>query len=197
MTGVEYTLHKLADKGNKVRKRGDVTVARSEFYASLYKLGKTQLGAAERDLLNISQSWKVKGARNDVFLYDSTQGKNEYFYEELARFVGIHRWALPPLTNTTHKTGYGRNGAKWGEKQLKKGIIDICLPEYDFARKLLLPVSHRLGEWLVKYVIPAALERDDLTIPNVTDFAEIVKTTYGKDPCDNRLIRNETDGEYY
>ena len=164
-------------------------------------MGKTQLGAAERDLLNISisESEKVKGTRNDVFLYDSTQGKNEYFYEELARFVGIHRWALPPLTNTTHKTGYGRNKPKMAEKQLKskKGIIDICLPEYDFARKLFLPVSHRLGEWLVKYVIPAALERDDLTIPNATDFAEIVKTTYGKDPCDNRLIRNETDGEYY
>ena len=74
--------------------------------------------------------------------------------------------------------------------------MDICLPEYDHVRKELLPISYTLGEWLLKYLIPASHQREDLVIPNVTAFESIAQG-FKADPCEGRLVRNEADGEYY
>jgi len=59
-----------------------------------------------------------------------------------------------------------------------------------------MPISYVLGTWLLQYMIPASYERDDLVIPNAQSFATIVEG-FLKDPCDDRLVRNEEDGEYY
>jgi len=199
---------------HKCIKRVNTCVARSRFHLSLARMGKTPLDLNERDLLR-SEVYQAKRRRNDtsthleeypigndpqkigipnkVFVFESTQGKNEYFYEELAKFVRIDRAQLPEIN---YRSGSGLNNNKKQIEQSEKETFDICLPEFDYVRKELLPIAYTLKEWLLRYLIPASLQRDDLVIPNVTHFAEIVES-FGRDPCSDRLVRNENDGEYY
>ena len=199
---------------HKCIKRVGTCVARSRFHLSLARMGKTPLDLNERDLLR-SEVYQAKRRRNDtsthlkeypigndpqkigipnkVFVFESTQGKNEYFYEELAKFVRIDRAQLPEIN---YRSGSGLNNNKKQIEQSEKETFDICLPEFDYVRKELLPIAYTLKEWLLRYLIPASLQRDDLVIPNVTHFAEIVES-FGRDPCSDRLVRNKNDGEYY
>lgn len=192
-------------------------VARGRFHLSLVRLGKTPLDSGELKLLK-SELFQAKrrrnntspilyrfpldddshniGVPNNVFLYESSQGKEEYFYQDLADFVGIDRSRLPPLDKKTHRTGIGLNDEK-NTKLLKKAdkTFDICSAEYDFLRQELLPISYTLREWLLRYMIPASKHRKDLVIPNTDTFVNIIER-FGEDPCD-RLVRSDADGEYY
>ena len=100
------------------------------------------------------------------------------------------------LPEINYRSGSGLNNKGNQIKQSEKGTFDICLPEFDDVRKELLPIAYTLKEWLLRYLAPASLQRDDLVIPNVTHFVEIVES-FGRDPCSDRLVRNENDGEYY
>jgi len=111
-----------------------VCVARSRFHLSLARLGKTPLDQTERDLLQ-SELYQTKLRRNDtstilrkypvknkegvpnkVFLFESGQGKEEYFYKELAEFVNIDPSMLPPIN---FKTGNGLNKKNYQDLQKK------------------------------------------------------------------------------
>ena len=192
--------------------------ARGRFYLPLARLGKTALQKDERGLLaeelyqarrrRNEPSDKLRnfplpdnpasniGIPNQIFLFDSTQGKEEYLYEQLAEFVRIDRNRLPSLEGNYHSR-WSRDSSNSTHPSKKAGdfALDLCLPEFDFIRKELLPISYTLGRWLLDFFVPASVERDDITIPNLTAFREIVQT-YLKDPCDNGMVRNEINGEY-
>lgn len=105
-------------------------------------------------------------------------------------------WA--PLDATTYRKGLGLNVKSKHDLWKDKGqehLLDIRLPQFDYVRKELLPISYTLGQWLTNYLIPASHQRDDLVIPNSAAF-ESIATGFLMDPCD-RLVRNDTDGEYY
>ena len=228
----------LSGQTSYCRRKVDLyCVARARFQLPLARLGKTPLDEEEQDLLrseliqsqrrieqkddpaaaaaaanttkadnnnkiNYKSIWEVpiekrKPIPNHVFLFETTQGKEEYLYDELADFVGIDRSYMPPL-NVTFRSGIRRPHS-----------VDLCDPAYDGIRKELMPISYSLSEWLLKYLVPASLVREDLVIPtnknknndnnnDGKDFVSIVKG-YAEDPCKgpNRLIRNAVDGEYY
>lgn len=202
----------------ETKSRGYLSVLLRSF-ALAARLGKTPMQKEERDLLaeelyqarrrRNEPTDKLKGypipdnpgsdfgVPNQIFLFDSTQGKEEYLYQELAEFVRIDRNQLPALEGNYHSR-WSKDSSNHTHPSKKAGdfAFDVCLPEFDFIRKEILPISYTPGRWLLDYFIPASLERDDITIPNVTAFREIVQT-YLTDPCDDALVRNETDGEYY
>ena len=203
------------------RKKLKVCVARARFHLSLARLGKTSLHKKERDLLaeelyqarrrrnklvNKLNNYPIPdepsgnfSAPNHLFLFDSTQGREEPLYQRLAEFLRIERRRLPALAGS-YRSKWSRGAANsthaHPEARAEDFAIDLCLSKFDFVRKELLPISHTLGRWLLDYLIPASLARDDVVIPDVTAFREIVGT-YLTDPCDNGLVRNDTDGEYY
>lgn len=193
-------------------------------------------------LRNYPLQHPVPGVPNNVFLFDSSQGKEEYFYKALARFLHIDRAMLPPLDEKTYISGHGLNDASRHEEQQllqqdttssavdsnsnssavnsnsnssavnskSEVLFDICNPSFDYVRKELLPISYTLSRWLLEYLVPAARNRTgtgtgndhhpehepDLVIPNLDRFASIVEG-FARDPCDDRLVRNDVDGEYY
>ena len=197
-------------------------VARARFYLPLARLGKTLLGPKEQELLKseLHQSRRRMGdfsdklnnfpirantskvvVPNNVFLFDSTQGKQEYLYRELAKYVHIDRDLLPAIDDV-YKSKWsgnnpdGSNNVNKTKVDNKHFVFDICLPKWEEIRQEILPMSYTLGRWLLDYFIPASYERDDITIPNVTDFTRIVHG-YLVDPCNNTLVRNETTGEFH
>ena len=140
----------------------------------------------------------IFGVPNNIFLFDSSQGKKEYFYQELAHFVQINRDQLPPLDSISYISkwsGNGSNNQTESRKAKNNFHFDICLPKHDHIRKEMMPISYTLGRWLLDYFIPASYLRDDITIPNIVAFSESAQS-YLKDPC-NALMRNAVDGEYY
>lgn len=188
-------------------------VPRARFHLPLARMGKTARGQEEQDLL-VSDIKMGKRRRNDtskmqfpirldeeirnpVFLYASSQPEEEYFWQELAKFIRIDRKDLPE-SHDYKVRGVGLNTKNETLLQLQKsrGMFDICDPQYDFLRKELLPIGFTLQEWLRKYFLPAVRERKDIVIPNIEEFEQIIMS-FQRDPCDNRLVRNETDGEYY
>lgn len=209
---VDKKLLTVKDNGNHKCDNNSVCVARARFHLSLARLGKTPLDEDERELLK-SELFQARRRRNEtskrlrkspvkdkedgvpnkVFLFESSQGKEEYFYKDLAQFVNIDRRKLPPVK---YKTGNGINGVKTEARQKATELFDVCSPKYDHVRKELLPISYTLGTWLLQYLIPASYERDDLVIPNAQNFTNLVEK-FLRDPCDDRLVRNEDDGEYY
>lgn len=219
-----------------------VCVARARFHLSLAMLGKTPLSIDEQDLLlsEVKQSKKRMqdnsksvlpfpipkspgesiGKPNPVFLFDSSQPKEEYFWQELSEFVRINRTDLPMEGATTgYKTlGMGLNNNEHIRTmvQRKDTLFNICDPKHDFLRQELMPVSYNLHKWLTTYFLPVARDpnRKDVVIPNVDEFERIIES-FKYDPCTNSsysidgksdgesnsrnhgLVRNETDGEYY
>jgi len=222
-------LNKCIGHNNKV------CVARARFHLSLAMLGKTPLSKDEQDLLlsEVKQSKKrlhdnsksvlqfqLIGKPNPVFLFDSSQPKEEYFWQELSEFLRINRTDLPMEGATAgYKTlGMGLNKNEHIRTMMlrKDTIFDICDPKHDFLRQELMPVSYTLHQWLTTYFLPVARDpnRKDVVIPNVDEFERIIET-FKYDPCTNSsysingksdgessgrnhgLVRNETDGEYY
>lgn len=184
-------------------------VPRSRFHLSLARMGKTARGKEEQELLvsEIIQAKKrihdnsttlfpiqMENISNHIFLYESGQPKEEYFWQQLAEFVRINRTDLPEDQGYRMGNGLNTDNVKVLEKQ-KKTLFDICEPQYDRLRQDLMPIAYTLQKWLRQYFIPASKVRDDVVIPNVDKFEEIV-TAFQKDPC-NRLVRNDADGEYY
>lgn len=174
-------------------------------------MGKTARDKEEQDLLvsEILQSKKrmndnsttlfpiqleEKKIPNHVFLYESSQPQEEYFWQSLSEFVRVNRTDLPEDQGYRMGNGLNTDDAKQLEQQ-KKNLFDICDPKYDYFRQELMPIAYTMQKWLRTYFIPASKVRDDVVIPNVDKFEEIVET-FARDPC-NRLIRNDTDGEYY
>ena len=166
----------------------------SELYQSKRRMNDTSKILKRNVIPKNNNSTGSVGVPNKVFLFDSSQGKKEYLYQELARFVNIDPDKLPPI-HEVYKTAWSnQTDSKAGQENLF--VFNICLPKYEYIRKQLLPISYTLGRWLLDYFIPASYQRDDVTIPNVPAFAKFVQS-YLQDPCNNTLVRNETDGEYY
>jgi len=135
---------------------------------------------------------------NHILLYESSQPQEEYFWQSLSEFIRINRTDLPTSENMAWTMGKGLNTNDTTKIEKMKEIqkaFDICDAKYDYLRQELMPIAYTLQQWLNLYFIPASKVRDDVTIPNVEKFEEIVEA-YQRDPC-NRLIRNQTDGEYY
>ena len=163
-----------------------VCVARSRFHLPLARMGKTVRDKEEQDLL-ISEILQTKKRMNDtsitlfpiqleekeilnpVFLYESSQPQEEYFWQSLSEFVRINRTDLPE--DQGYRMGNGLNtDNKEILKQQKEILFDICEPKYDYVRQELMPIAYTLQKWLRTYFIPASKSRDDVFIPNVYVF---------------------------
>jgi hypothetical protein len=107
--------------------------------------------------------------------------KEDSYWEELADFLRVSH-----IPNTKY------HGSKGHEESHK----DLCHPEYDAFRSVMMPYSYELSVWLQKYLVPVARDptRHDVVIPNIDQFVKVVET-YKQDPC-GRLIRLESNGAY-
>jgi hypothetical protein len=190
-----YNMTQPCTKGRKCSNRcpgGELLcVYRAEFHVALASYGKTPLTDQER--LYLAPSHYYGGAnipndqvRNPIFLYEQTELKQEYVWEDLANYLGI-----PQVKHDRYVSSHGRNATKW-----KPNRMDICLPEYDDFRKLMMPIAHEMSIWFCDYFIQVAKDpsRPDVVVSRPDRFCQVVRN-YTNDPC-GRLERREDTGIY-
>jgi hypothetical protein len=99
---------------------------RAEFHVALASYGKTPLTDQERQYLAPSRYYGGANipndqVRNPIFLYEQTELKQEYVWEDLANYLGI-----PQVKHDRYVSSHGQNKTTW-----KPNRLDICLAEYD------------------------------------------------------------------
>jgi hypothetical protein len=142
------------------------------------------MGAEERQLLapkdvDGGNSIITVNVTNQLFLYDQTELKEAYFWDELADFLGVSHI---PNIEFHSSAGAAKNHT-------------LCEPYYDAFRAMMMPYSYELSVWLRQYFLPIARDptRNDVRVANLDRLYRIVDD-YARDPCD-RLIRRH-NGTY-
>jgi hypothetical protein len=161
---------------------------RAEFHVALASYGKTPLTDQERQYLAPSRYYGGANipndqVRNPIFLYEQTELKQEYVWKDLANYLGI-----PEVKHDRYVSSHGQNATP--------NRLDICLPEYDDFRKLMMPIAHEMSIWFCDYFIKVAEDpsRPDVVVSRPDRFCQLVRN-YTKDPC-GRLERREDTGTY-
>lgn len=169
-------------------------VQRSAFHVALARLGKTALTDAERQLLAVDNpvygghllpNWNIS---NTLFVYEQTTLRGSGVWQGLASFLG-----MPELR---HDRSLGEHGNR-KQKKFAPNLINICAAEWDGLRSELMQVAYDLSRWMLEYFIPAAGERQDIVIHNVTEFAKLVGG-YQLDPCGRleQIVNSQGDARY-
>lgn len=148
---------------------------RGRFHLSLAALGKTELSPEELSILAANDmdggvNMKNLHVTNDVFLYEIHQLKEEYLWEDMARYIGAES-----IRHDKRVNSHGKN---------RSMEYDFCEDRFDKFRAAMMPISFEVGTWLQKYFIPLAKNksRTDVVIPNADKFFELVEK-YKYDPC--------------
>ncbi|GFH47282.1 hypothetical protein CTEN210_03757 [Chaetoceros tenuissimus] len=166
---------------------------RSRFHLGLARLGKTPLSEEERKYLAVDDEDGGNAVKNDqvknpVFLYDDLELTGEYFWESLAKYLGVDH--IP------HDLQQLKESRLDHDKELANvNSLDFCKNEYDDLRARLLSYSYEMATWLQLYWIPLASDesRADVAVADPTVFNGLLEK-YKKDPC-NKLVRSKM-GKY-
>lgn len=163
---------------------------RSRFHLGLARLGKTSLSDEERKYLAVDDedggnALKNDEVKNPVFLYDDLELTGEYFWESLAKYLGVD--------DIPHDLQQLKESRLDHDKELANvKSLDFCKNEYDDLRARILSYSYEMATWLQLYWIPLASDesRTDVAVANPTVFNALLNK-YKKDPC-NKLVRSKT-----
>lgn len=163
---------------------------RSRFHLGLARLGKTSLSDEERKYLAVDDEDGGNEVKNDqvknpVFLYDDLELTSEYFWESLAKYLGVDE--IP------HDLQQLKESRLDHDKELANvKSLDFCKTEYDDLRSRMLSYSYEMAMWLQLYWIPLASDesRTDVAVANPSVFNALLQE-YKKDPC-NKLVRSKT-----
>ncbi|GFH47283.1 hypothetical protein CTEN210_03758 [Chaetoceros tenuissimus] len=163
---------------------------RSRFHLGLARLGKTSLSDEERKYLAVDDEDGGNAVKNDqvknpVFLYDDLELTGEYFWESLAKYLGVDH--IP------HDLQQLKESRLDHDKELANvNSLDFCKNEYDDLRARLLSYSYEMATWLQLYWVPLASDesRADVAVADPTVFNGLLEE-YKKDPC-NKLVRSKT-----
>jgi len=154
-------------------------LSRARFHVALAEIGKTALSEEERKILAPNDidgggNLTSKNIRNPIFLYEQTELKKDYVWDEMAKYLNV---AAIPHDKYISSHGLG-----------KKKPMDLCGEKLDDFRAMLMPYAYDLSVWMQDYFIPVAKnESSDVTIPDPDTFIALVEE-YKKDPC-GRLYR--------
>jgi hypothetical protein len=178
----------------------DVCTDNANFHVHLAMLGKTNLTALERVLLETTSNSSTTSTRvprnpkklmhlpNPVFLYDVSQldGSNVDVSESVRRdmqdFLGLQQPlpVLEPVAGSS-STSSARSHSQ-EPSQHNMNMLDICLPEHDTLRKELLQIAWQASEWITTYFLPLS----DVTVPAPEHFRSVLLNDWRNDPCETR-----------
>ncbi len=153
-----------------------VCTNRARFEKGIMQLGKVPLRPQDEQWIEGHEGYGVlSGATSyKVFLYfeeqlhDKDKERNAVFLEELSSFLelkepfNVGNDAVPEANVNSNKQ------------------FDICEPEHDEVRKVLVRNGQKTAGWIRKNLVGA----EGFILPNKKHFLSILNTL-GTDPCDN------------
>ncbi len=158
-----------------------VSTTSAQFDKYLKQLGKTSLEHDE--LSDMIQSLSKSNFRINhnpnvkVFLYTIEQLEDEdnirrtKFESELQNFLGLEY----PFTDFSTQAKSNVNKVTYPE------YIDICQPQYDSLRNLLVMEGKKSSEWIIN----SFLSSEDVVVSNSEYFREKLRA-WGMDPCGDK-----------
>ena len=157
-----------------------VCLHKTRFHLPLARAGKTFLSNQERELLapdDKDGGLKLTNhhIKNPIFLYELSEIKEDYMWSKLASLLRVQS-----IPHDIHEGSHEN-------REASKDRINICDPEYDNFRALIMPNAYNMSIWFCNYLVPAAKnESQNMYMANPDRFCDIVKD-YRKDPCILRL----------
>jgi len=158
-----------------------VSTTSAQFDKYLKQLGKTSLEHDElSDMLqSLSKSnFRINHNPNvKVFIYtieqleDGNNIRRTKFESELQNFLGLEY----PFTDFSTQAKSNVNKVTYPE------YIDICQPQYDSLRNLLVMEGKKSSEWIIN----SFLSSEDVVVSNSEYFREKVRA-WGVDPCGDK-----------
>lgn len=178
-------LHTSKLKGGCPPGSQGVCAWRANFHDFLSQLGKTPMTSqSELDLLQLGLD-PVKTPVGKVFLYEVSQlsesedgggSRSTQFRDDLRDFFELTQDIPPfPTVNTAGKFDH----LAPIKQQVDKEKIDICDPEHDEIREVLLEKAKLSSRWIRSFF----LQSDDVVVSSRQHFRKILDT-WNHDPCD-------------
>jgi hypothetical protein len=178
-------LHTSKLKGGCPPGSQGVCAWRANFHDFLSQLGKTPMTSqSELDLLQLGLD-PVKTPVGKVFLYEVSQlsesedgggSRSTQFRDDLRDFLELTQDIPPfPTVNTAGKFDH----LAPIKQQVDKEKIDICDPEHDEIREVLLEKAKLSSRWIRSFF----LQSDDVVVSSRQHFRKILDT-WNHDPCD-------------
>jgi hypothetical protein len=130
--------------------------------------------------MNTNEDEDTNNSNNKEQQNKNTNNNGSSFWDSLAKFIGVSY-----IPNESYHSSKGKQHNK-----------TLCTDYYDEFRAKMMEHSYNMSIWLEEYLLPIAEDptRPDVVIHNVNEFRTIIQS-YKDDPC-QRLIRNNTNGEY-
>mmetsp|Transcript_18 Transcript_18/g.50 ORF Transcript_18/g.50 Transcript_18/m.50 type:complete len:507 (+) Transcript_18:55-1575(+) len=148
---------------------------RANFHDFLARLGKTSLAApSELKLLSLAIN-HVQPKVGPVFIYDISQLSEVKFRKDLRDFLGLTK-DIPPFPAIDTSGRFDHLMAVKGQKVNKK--IDICDPEHNVIRSVLMKKASSASVWIHDYF----LNSEDVFVSNRPYFEAVLKS-WKNDPC--------------
>jgi hypothetical protein len=189
-----YSLLPSCQKGEECSERGcpgeDVLcVDRLRYHVALAKLGNTPLGKDERKLLPLNSfemPFQPRATPNKLFLYevsqltDTSQSRDELFWKDLSEALDlppVH--TIHPQTITSVKPGK-KDLAPAQQARRNKHKMDVCKPENDALREILMAYAHQMADWICPYLLQ---EGTGVMVSDKEHFCNNVMEGWRQDPC--------------
>ena len=163
-----------------------VCTKRAFFHIALARLGKTDMtGPEELDMIrnnrDLFEQVPPPTLPNKVFVWitdqltDNNKTRATQFRRDVQNFVGFKE-EVPPVPHVMPNPG--RRIDKITQKKIDKKLIDICEPQYDKVRAVLMKGSRSASVWIRKYF----LKSEDVFVSSPEHFEEILMS-WMLDPC--------------
>jgi len=159
---------------------------RANFHDFLSRLGKTPMSSAsEKQLLQLGLDKHAKVG--PVFLYEVSQlsesgsdggVRSAQFRTDLKQFLGLQKEIPPfPLVDTSGRFDF----LPVVKNQVDRNKIDICQPQHDIIRDVLMEKATLASTWIRKYF----LQSDEVFVSS-RDHFELILESWMHDPCPRR-----------
>ena len=148
----------------------NVCTDRANYHQQLAMLGKTPMSNEEIELFPYPAQLLGGTVDNPLFLYelgqfsDSNETRRDQLVHDLENFIGLPA-PFPERGNPSS-----------GSSKRKK--LEICEPEYDNLRRILLEAAQRSAWWIRHYL----LKSNTVYVSNREHFLELLDT-WNEDPC--------------
>lgn len=148
---------------------------RANFHDFLARLGKTPLSSpSELKLLSLGLN-TVQSKVGPVFLYDLSQLNEDEFRKDLQIFLGLSD-DMPPLPKIDTSGRFDHIAS--AKLRSSTQLIDICNPEHDIIRSVLMEKARRASIWIRSYF----LKSKEVFVSNRPSL-EVILHTWMRDPC--------------